>query len=103
MSLFQELQRRNVIRVATAYIVATWLIIQVAETLFPVFEFSGNAMRVVVVVLGIGFLPAVVSAWIFQFTPDGLQVDKGTDGDQAVSQNVRRNLDRAIIVILLLG
>ena len=55
MSLIQELQRRNVLRVATAYIVAAWLIILVAETLFPVFGFSDNAMRVVVIVLGIGF------------------------------------------------
>ena len=103
MSVFQELQRRNVIRVATAYAVAAWLIIQVVETLFPMFGFSAEAMRVVAIVLGIGFVPAVVGAWIFQFTPDGLQVDEGIDRDHAVSQTVRRNLDRAIIVILLLG
>jgi len=103
MSLFQELQRRNVIRVATAYAVAAWLIIQVVETLFPMFGFSGGAARMVVIVLGIGFLPAVVGAWIFQFTPDGLQLDEGIDRDQAVSRIVRRNLDRAIIVALLLG
>ncbi len=103
MSLIQELQRRNVLRVATAYIVAAWLIIQVAETLFPVFGFADNAMRVVVIVLSIGFLPAVVGAWVFQFTPDGLQVDEGIDRDRAVSRNVRRNLDRAITIVLVLG
>jgi len=71
--------------------------------MLPVFGFSAGAMRVVVIVLGIGFVPAIVGAWIFQFTPDGLQVDKGLDSDQCVSKTVKRNLDRAIIVVLLLG
>ena len=53
MPLIPELQRRNVIRVATAYVVAAWLIIQIAETTFPVFGFSDNAVRVVIIVLGI--------------------------------------------------
>ena len=69
MSLIPELQRRNVIRVATAYVVAAWLIIQVVETTFPVFGFSANAVRIVIIVLGIGFVPAIVGAWVFQLTP----------------------------------
>lgn len=103
MDLISELRRRNVLRVALAYIIAAWLIIQVVETLFPVFGFSDKAIRTVVVVLGIGFVPAVVGAWVFQFTPDGLQLDKGVDHPQVVSQSTSRNLDRAIIVVLVLG
>ena len=53
MSFFNELQRRNVLRVAAAYIVASWLIIQVVETLFPVFGLADAAIRVVVIVLAI--------------------------------------------------
>ncbi len=103
MSLIPELQRRNVIRVATAYVVAAWLIIQVAETTFPVFGFSANAVRVVIIILGIGFVPAIVGAWVFQPTPDGLKRDKGADQTPAVSKFSSRNLDRAIIVTLVLG
>jgi TolB-like protein len=103
MDLISELRRRNVLRVALAYIIAAWLIIQVVETLFPVFGFSDKAIRTVVVVLGIGFVPAVVGAWVFQFTADGLQLDKGVDHPQVVSQSTSRNLDRAIIVVLVLG
>ncbi len=103
MSLIPELQRRNVIRVATAYVVAAWLIIQVAETTFPVFGFSANAVRVVIIILGIGFVPAIVGAWVFQLTPDGLKRDKGADQTPAVSKFSSRNLDRAIIVTLVLG
>ena len=60
-----------------AYIVAAWLIIQVVETLFPMFGFSEKTMRIVVIILGIGFVPAVIGSWILQFTPDGLQRDNG--------------------------
>ncbi len=57
MSLFQELQRRNVIRVATAYVVVAWLIIQVVETIFPAFGFSDKAVRVVVIICRSGPSP----------------------------------------------
>jgi predicted membrane channel-forming protein YqfA (hemolysin III family) len=70
MDLISELVRRNVLRVAMAYVVAAWLIIQVVETLFPVFGFSDTAIRTAVIVLGIGFVPAVVGAWVFEFTPE---------------------------------
>jgi hypothetical protein len=73
MFLVPELQRRNVIRVATAYVVAAWLIIQIAETTFPVFGFSDNAIRVVIIVWGIGLIPAIVGAWVFQLTPEAAQ------------------------------
>ncbi len=103
MSLVPELQRRNVIRVATAYVVAAWLIIQIAETTFPVFGFSDNAIRVVIIVLGIGLVPAIVGAWVFQLTPQGLRRDKGAGETPATSKIASRNLDRAIIVTLVLG
>ena len=60
MSLFSELKRRNVIRVATAYIVASWLIIQVIETIFPVFGLSDGAIRLVITLLAIAFIPSLV-------------------------------------------
>ena len=65
MSLFRELKRRNVFRVGAAYLVIAWLIIQVVETLFPVFELSNESIRLVVLVLVFGFLPALVLAWVF--------------------------------------
>ncbi|NNK38454.1 MAG: hypothetical protein HKP03_08225, partial [Xanthomonadales bacterium] len=71
MSLFAELKRRNVIRVATAYVVAAWLIIQVVETIFPAFGFGDTAVRLVVILLAIGFLPTLVISWFFEITPQG--------------------------------
>jgi hypothetical protein len=75
MSLWGEIRRRNVHRVAIAYVAAAWLLIQVVETLFPVFGLSESAVRAVVIVLGIGLVPAVVLSWVFEWTPDGFQRD----------------------------
>jgi adenylate cyclase len=101
MSLYQELKRRNVIRVATAYVVAAWLVIQVIETIFPAFGFTDRAVRIAVIVLGIGFVPAVIAAWVFEWTPEGLKRDEDARGGEGSFG--ARILDRAIVVALLLG
>jgi len=100
MSLLRELQRRNVIRVATAYVVTAWLVIQVIETIFPAFGFTDRAMRIAVIVLAIGFVPAMIGAWVFEWTPEGLKRDSEA-GEAPPSR--ARNFDRAIVVILALG
>ena len=73
MSLIGELKRRNVFRAAGAYVVLAWIVIQVIETIFPVFGFDDSAIRISVIILAIGFLPVVVLAWAFELTPDGLK------------------------------
>lgn len=103
MSLLNELKRRNVLRVATAYFVAAWLIIQVVETTLPFFAFSDDAIRNVIVVLAICFVPVVIGAWVLQITPEGIRFDRGFAEDARSSERVKRTLDRAIIVILVLG
>ena len=100
MSLFAELRRRNVFRSATAYVVSAWLVVQVVETLFPVFGLSDESIRLVVIVLAIGFVPAVIVAWVFQLTPEGLKVDPGS-GES--TPGASRMLDRIIIIVLVLG
>jgi len=102
MSLFAELKRRNVVRVATAYAVTAWLIIQVVETVLPFFGYSDDAIRNVIVLLVIGFVPAIVLAWVFQLTPQGIKRDSGARG-LAADVGAMRRLDRAIIVLLVIG
>ncbi len=75
MSLFNELKRRNVIRVTAGYVVLAWLVVQVVETIFPAFGFGDEAIRFVVIVFAVGFVPVVVLAWVFELTPDGLKKD----------------------------
>jgi len=97
---FKELKRRNVIRVATAYVVSAWVIVQVVETIFPFFDFSDQAIRNVIIILAIVFVPAVVLAWVFQFTPEGLRKDTG---EYEPEPRATHRLDRAIIVVLVVG
>lgn len=103
MQIFHELKRRNVLRVAAAYIVSAWLVIQVVETLFPLFGLSDAVIRSVVIVLAIGFLPALVFSWAFELTPDGLKLDKDVDLERSVTRQTGKKLDRIIVVILALA
>ncbi|HWS77758.1 MAG TPA: hypothetical protein VN205_05205, partial [Thermomonas sp.] len=75
MNLIAELKRRNVIRMAGLYLVGAWLLVQVASTLFPAFGVPDWALRALVIVLALGFVAAVVFAWVFELTPDGLKRD----------------------------
>lgn len=101
MSLLNELSRRNVIRVAIAYLAGAWLLIQVLETLFPIFGLAATSIQVVVIVLAVGFIPAVMLAWVFQLTPEGLKLDAGLDS--ATPTTSGKALDRIIIVTLTLA
>jgi len=103
MSFFVELKRRNVIRVALAYIVAAWLVIQVVETIFPAFGFGDAAIRTVVIVLAIGLAPVVIFAWAFELTPEGLKREKDVDRSQSIAPRTGKRLDRVIMVVLALG
>ena len=103
MSFIAELRRRNVIRMAGLYLVAAWLVTQVGATLLPVFDAPAWAMKALVTALAIGFVPALVFAWVFELTPDGLKRDADVSESQSIAPQTARRMDRAIIVILLLA
>lgn len=101
MSFLGELKRRNVIRVAVAYLVVSWLVLQVADVVFPALHLPEWSITLVTVLLGLGFLVALVFSWIFELTPEGLVRDTG-QGDHS---HATRKLDVATIiaVIALIG
>jgi len=103
LSLFNELKRRNVFRVGAAYVVAAWLLIQVAETVFPLFGFGDTPARIVVIVLVIGFIPALILAWAFELTPEGLKKESEVDRTQSTTPETGKKLDRMIMVVLALA
>jgi len=100
MSLFKELKRRNVFRVGIAYTVATWLLIQVTDTIFPRIGLPDSAVTLVIALLMIGFIPALIFAWAFEMTPEGLKREKDVDRDQSITPQTARKLDRMIIGIM---
>ena len=90
MSLVAELRRRNVIRMAGLYLVAGWLITQVADTVLPMFGAPEWLPRSVVLLLAIGFIPSLVFAWVFELTPDGLKRDAEVKREESVAAQTAR-------------
>ena len=103
MSLISELKRRNVLRVAAAYIVTAWLIIQVVETIFPIYGFSDAAIRYVITGLAVGLVPVLILAWAFELTPEGLKRDSQVDHSRPAAPGAARNFDRGIMVVLAIA
>ena len=103
MWLFTELKRRNVFRVGAAYLVAGWLLIQVAETIFPLFGFNEGPARVVVVVLAIGFPLVLIFSWLYELTPEGLKLEQDVDRSSSITHHTGKKLDKAIIVVLTIA
>jgi hypothetical protein len=78
-NFFAELKRRNVYKVAVAYAVVGWLLVQVTTQIFPIFEIPNWAARLIVLAIIIGFPIALVIAWAFELTPEGLKRTEGVD------------------------
>jgi len=97
LNFLSELRRRNVIRVAVAYLVAAWLLLQITDVLSSVLELPPTAAKFVLLLLVIGFVPALLFAWAYQVTPDGLRRDTGG----APSHETAHKLDRATIAMLV--
>jgi TolB-like protein/Tfp pilus assembly protein PilF len=102
-SLFAELRRRNVLRMAGLYLIGSWLITQVAATLLPAFEAPPWTLRALVMVLVIGFVPTMMFSWIYELTPEGLKRDAEVPPDQSIGHETGRRIDRMIIATLALA
>src|SRR5262252_10428011 len=95
-SFFAELKRRNVYKVAVAYAVVAWLLIQIATQVFPFFEIPNWAVRLVVLLLILGFPIALILSWAFELTPQGI---KRTESADAAGQRSRGAVWIAVVVI----
>ena len=103
MSLFEELKRRNVVRMAGLYLVGAWLLVQVAGTLLPVFDAPPWVMKSLVGLLAIGFVPAVIFSWVFELTPQGLKRDEDVRPEESIAPQTARRMNRMIIAVLMLA
>ena len=99
--LIAELKRRNVLRVAAAYLVASWLILQVVDVTFPMLGIDESLGVPVLVLLVLGFPAVLVFAWVFELTPQGLKKEKDVDRSKSVTTQTGRKLNRVIIVALV--
>ncbi len=91
-SFFAELKRRNVYKVAVAYAVVSWLLVQIATQVFPFFEVANWAIRLVVLLLVVGFPIALVLAWAFEITPEGIKLESDIEPNKSMTRKTGRKL-----------
>ena len=103
MSLFTELNRRNVIRVGAAYVIVGWVIAQIAEFAFENFGAPEWVLKSVVVLLLLGLPIALIFAWAFEMTPEGIKLEKEVDRSQSIVTQTGHKLDRIIIAVLVVA
>jgi TolB-like protein len=103
MALFEELKRRNVVRMAVLYGVASWLVVQIADVLFEQLGVPPWAFRLVLSLLAIGFPFALIFSWVFELTPEGLKRERDIQRAQSITQQTGRKMDVAIIALLVLA
>jgi TolB-like protein len=104
LQLLAELRRRNVIRMAGLYLVGAWVIVQVAETVLPIFGVPDWVLRALIILLALGFVPALIFSWLYELTPDGLRRDAGMATDSSIAAATGRRMDRLIfggLVVLI--
>jgi len=100
MSFFEELKRRNVVRVGIAYAVFAWVLLQVLDVVGEILELPAWGGKMILVALVIGFFLALIFAWVYEMTPEGLKKEKEVDRSQSITPATGRKLNAAIIVMM---
>lgn len=101
--LFEELKRRNVVRVGVAYVVVAWLILQFSDLVLENMLAPDWIMQTIMLILAIGLPLALFFAWAFELTPEGLKTTRDVDRSDSVTHNTGRKLDRVIIGVLAIA
>ncbi len=102
-SFFAELKRRNVYKVAVAYLVVSWLLIQAASILFPTFDAPASAMKILVVILAIGFPIALAFSWAFEITPEGIKRESEIASDKSITHHTGRKIVALTIALAVVA
>ena len=99
----EELRRRNVFRSCAAYVVIAWLLIQVSDILLGTFAAPAWVMRAIVIALAVGFPVALVLAWVYEFTTQGVKRTEAVAEADPISKHTGRQIDFVIIGVLVVG
>jgi TolB-like protein len=100
VQFFSELKRRNVLRMAVLYVVASWLVMQVAEVIIGLANLPEWLGPAILAVLAIGFPIALIFSWFYELTPEGLALDKDVETDESITRVSGRRVDFIIIAML---
>lgn len=99
---FKELKRRNVIKAAVAYIVFAWLLLQVAELVLPIVGAPEYSMKLLLLMLSVGFPLWVIFAWVYEITPEGLKKTREVSETESITSRTGNKLNKVIITVLSL-
>ena len=103
MSFFGELRRRNVVKVAVAYAIVGWLLIEVAATILPISEAPAWILQVFTLFVILGFPIALLLSWAYELTPEGVKRSREVEATESITQVTGRKIDFAIIGALVLA
>ncbi len=103
MSFFGELRRRNVVKVAVAYAIVGWLLVQIADIFFPALQLPEWAVTFVASLVILGFPLALILSWAYEITPDGMKRSHEVEATESISHVTGRKIDFAIIGALVLA
>jgi len=101
MPLVTELKRRNVFRVAAAYLVVGWLLTEVLTTILPTLGAPEWAARAVILIFALGFIPAVVFSWFYELTPEGIKREHEVNRDESATPAKPKKLDYVTVVAVV--
>jgi len=102
-SFFAELKRRNVYKVAIAYAVVSWLLIQAASILLPTFEAPPWVMKVLVLVIVLGFPVALIFSWAFEITPEGIKLESEIEPNKSIKRRTGRKIVAVTIALAVIA
>ena len=94
MAFFEELRRRNVFRVGVAYVVAAWVLLQVFDVVGEILALPAWAGRLLLAALVVGFVLALILAWLYELTPEGLRPESEVDRSQSITPDAEPDHDR---------
>jgi len=103
MSLFEELKRRNVIRVAILYLVSSWVLLQLTDVLASLLNAPDFAGSIVVMLLILGFIPVLIFAWVYEMTPAGLKREADVDRSHSQTPATGKKINTVIVVLLVVA
>src|SRR5438309_91125 len=103
MNFFAELKRRNVYKVAVAYAVVAWLLIQAASIFFPAFDAPPWVMKIFIIVIIFGFPVALILSWAFEITPEGIKLESEIEPNKSVTRRTGRKIVAVTIALAVVA
>src|SRR5437899_2988548 len=102
-NFFAELKRRNVYKVAVAYMVVAWLLIQAASIFFPAFDAPSWAMKIFIIVIIFGFPVALIFSWAFEITPEGIKLESEIEPNKSIARRTGRKIVAVTIALAVVA